>query len=223
MNWLLRACGSTIGKKLVMGVTGLALCGFLAVHLAGNLLLYAGEESYNAYAHALHAQKILLPIAEVGLLLMFVGHLALAVSTRRQNDAARPVDYAVRQSKREEGPFVAPPSAVMFGTGVIVLLFLLLHLSDFRFGLRNKALVAGQEPFRKAVLLLRDPLTAVVYVAGSLVLGYHVWHGFASAFQSLGLRHTKYTPTIERLSLVFALVVAAGFGSFPLWAWLFKS
>lgn len=225
MSWLLKAITSSIGKKLVMAITGLALCGFLVVHLAGNLLLYAGDggESYNHYAETLHAQKLLLPVAEVGLLLIFVLHLSMAVRTHLENRAARPTAYEVRQSKLPPGAFLKPASAVMYGTGIVVLLFLLLHLSDFRFGIRNAALVAGKSQFERAATLLRDPLTTIVYIVGSLTLGYHVLHGFQSAFQTLGLNHPKYTPAIKWLSTAFALIVAVGFASFPLWAWAFHS
>src|SRR5579864_111491 len=100
-----------------MAITGLGLCGFLVVHLGGNLLLYVGAEKYNHYAHALHAQEILLLIAEVGLLVLFLGHIWLALTTDAENRAARPVDYAMRQSKQDEGPLARPASAVMMVTG----------------------------------------------------------------------------------------------------------
>jgi succinate dehydrogenase / fumarate reductase cytochrome b subunit len=202
-----------------MAVTGLGLCGFLAVHLAGNLLLYAGAEEYDHYAHTLHARKILLPIAEVGLLLLFVGHIWLALTTNRDNNAARPVGYAMRQSKMPPSGLAAPASSVMFATGIVVLLFLVLHLSDFKFALRPHS---GDTPFTKAIAVLNDPLSAIVYVVGSIVLGYHVLHGFQSAFQTLGIDHPRYTPLIKALSFVFAMTVAVGFGAFPLWAWAFR-
>jgi succinate dehydrogenase / fumarate reductase cytochrome b subunit len=106
----------------------------------------------------------------------------------------------------------------MFATGIVVLLFLLLHLSDMRFPIRTHA---GDLPFDRTVAVLRDPLSAIVYLLGSIVLGYHVLHGFQSAFQTLGLNHPKYTPIIKSLSFLFAITVAVGFGSFPLWAWAF--
>jgi succinate dehydrogenase / fumarate reductase cytochrome b subunit len=221
--WPVKALSGTIGKKIVMAITGLALCGFLVVHLGGNLLLYVGEESYNKYAHTLHAQEILLPIAEIGLLTLFVGHIWLAFKTKFENDAARPVTYVMRQSKLDEGPLAAPASSIMFATGIIVLLFLLLHLSDFKFALRHRSEVEGLEPYAKAVFVLHDPITFVVYIVGSLVLGYHLLHGFQSAFQTLGINHPKYTPFIKFISLVFAIIVAVGFGGFPFWAWAFKS
>ncbi len=222
MSWVIKAFSSSIGKKLLLAITGLALCGFLVAHLAGNLLLYVGPETYNKYADALHAQKILLPIAEVGLLVMFVVHLANALRTNSENHAARPVGYEMRQSKQPPSAFLKPASSVMYGTGIVVLLFLLLHLSDFRFELRNPA-VAELTPFNKAQVLLRDPLTTIVYIIGSCALGYHVSHGLQSALQTLGLNHPKYNGVLKTVSKGFGLLVALGFGSFPLWAWAFHS
>jgi succinate dehydrogenase / fumarate reductase cytochrome b subunit len=219
---LVKAFSSSIGKKVVMAITGLALCGFLVVHLGGNLLLYVGAEKYNHYAHALHAQELLLLVAEVGLLILFVGHIWLAFVTKMENDDARPVGYAMRRSKMDEGPLAAAASSVMFGTGIMVLLFLLLHLSDFKYGLRHRQETANLEPYAKAIVVLRDPITFVVYLVGSAVLGYHVLHGVESAFQTLGLNHPRYTPIVKFLSLIFAITVAVGFGSFPLWAMAFK-
>jgi succinate dehydrogenase / fumarate reductase cytochrome b subunit len=218
LNWLRKVATSSIGKKVQMGVSGLLLCGFLVTHLGGNLLLFVpdGGKSYNDYAHALHAQKLLLPVAEMGLLVLFVWHLLLAVTTSRENAEARPTEYAVKRSKMEPGPIAQPASSVMMGTGVVVLLFLLLHMADFRFELRNAG-SGTEEPFAKAVRLLQDPITCVGYIIGTLVLGYHVLHGFQSAFQSLGLNHPKYTPCIKKLSVAFAIVVGAGFASLPLW------
>ncbi|MSR59583.1 MAG: succinate dehydrogenase cytochrome b subunit [Planctomycetaceae bacterium] len=217
--WLLRVFGSTIGRKLVMAVTGLGLCGFLIMHLAGNLLLYVGAEEYNHYADTLHAQAILLTIAEIGLLILFVGHIVLAFTTDRENSAARPVGYAMKQTKQPPSGMAAPASSIMMATGIVVLLFLLLHLADFRFSALGIRKHDGDDHFTKAVNILRDPLSAGVYIVGSLVLGYHVLHGFQSAFQTLGFNHPKYTPIIKFLSGLFAATVALGFGSFPLWAW----
>jgi succinate dehydrogenase / fumarate reductase cytochrome b subunit len=230
LSWLWKALSSTIGQKIVMAITGLGLCGFLIVHLGGNLLLYVGAQKYNDYAHALHAQEILLLVAELGLFAMFILHIALAFRTSFQNAAARRIDYAMRQSKRDPGPLAVPPSGMMLVSGIIVLIFLLLHLSDFKFfeethatGLRHQTVSLTADPFQRAVGILRDPLTRIVYGLGSLVLGYHVWHGFSSAFQTLGLNHPKYTPLINTLSLIFALTVGIGFASFPFWSWAFHN
>ena len=222
MNWLWKALSSSVGKKVLMAITGLGLCGFLIAHLAGNLLLYVGPAAYNHYAESLHAQQALLLVAEVGLLLLFVVHIGLSLKVTQDNQTARPIGYEVKQSKLPQAPLAKPAREIMFGTGIVILLFLILHLADFKFELRAEH-VAGELPFDKAVRLLRDPLSFVVYIVGSLVLGYHVMHGFQSAFQTLGLNHPKYTPTIKKLSVVFALIVGLGFASFPLFGFARKS
>ena len=106
----------------------------------------------------------------------------------------------------------------MFVSGAIVLAFILLHLWDFTFEARGDIPYESMEPFDKAVAILQTPISFVVYIVGSLVLGWHLSHGFASAFQSLGLKHPKYDPLIRVVSLVFAIAVGLGFASFPLWA-----
>lgn len=224
--WLIKALSSSIGQKLVMAMTGLALCGFLVAHLSGNLLMYAGAAQYNHYAHRLHSQGALLLVAEIGLLIMFLLHIWLAFKTSIDNNAARPTAYALRQTKMPEGPLAAPASATMLVTGVIVLGFLLVHLSDFKIFDWRHNVAEGQSqpgPFGRAIIILQDPISALVYIVGSLVLGYHVLHGVESAFQTLGLNHPKYTPIVKFVSLIFALIVAVGFASFPLWVWAFKT
>lgn len=217
MSWLKQVATTSIGRKLLMALTGLGLVLFVVVHLAGNFLLFAGPEAYNDYAHKLHANEGLLMVAETGLFAIIVIHLWNAFTTARANRAARPRDYAMKVSKIESSPLAAPASNVMVASGIIVLLFLIVHLSDFKLELRNPG-PEGELPFDKAVRLLHDPLTWVVYVVGSAVLGYHLSHGFQSSFQTLGLRHPKYTPGIRFASHFLAFVIGAGFASFPIWA-----
>lgn len=218
MNWLVRCLSSSVGKKFVLGITGLLLCGFLVVHLAGNLFLFAGADAYNGYADKLHSLGGLLLAAEIGLLLLFLAHLTLAFVTTRQNRIARQQRYAVKQTK-QDGPLLTfEPHSWMFVTGAIVLGFILVHLSDFRFG----ELEPGEAQFDKAVRILKNPTTVAIYVVGSLVLGLHLSHGFASAFQSLGANHPKYNGFISCLGKLFAVVIAIGFASLPLWAIMFQ-
>lgn len=214
-NWFIRALSTTVGQKLVMGATGLLLCGFLTVHLAGNLLLFQGAEHYNKYAHKLHENE-LLPVAEAGLLVLFLLHIILAFTTTRVNTDARAVGYRDKQSKLKNALSIQPHN-YMFVTGVIVLGFLLLHLSDmrlaeweFRFKFDPAAL-----PADNALQVLRDPISATVYILGSVVLGFHLLHGFQSAFRSLGLNHPKYTPYIEKFGMLFAVLIGLGFASLP--------
>lgn len=207
---------STIAQKILIGLSGLALCGFLIAHLAGNFLLYApgaGYGAYNDYAHALHANP-LLPIAEVGLLIFFLLHVAFTIVTIYTNRKARPEGYAVKRSKRGKGALAA--HNVMHVTGLVVLVFILLHLLDFRFHVRFP--LDEENPAARAIQVLRDPVSATVYTIGSLLLGYHVLHGFQSGFQTLGANHPRVMPAIRIAGWAFALLVAVGFASFPIWA-----
>ncbi|MEX2286017.1 MAG: succinate dehydrogenase cytochrome b subunit [Planctomycetaceae bacterium] len=221
MKWLVNALSTSVGKKFVMGITGLLLCGFLVVHISGNLLLYAGPAAYNDYANSLHEHEWLLAVAEVGLLLLFLAHIVLAFRTTRENRAARETGYEMKVSKKDnarEFHKLARSDSWMFVSGAVVLAFVLLHLWDFRFEARSDIAYATMQPFEKAVAILQTPLSFSAYIVGSLFLGWHLTHGFASAFQSLGLNHPKFNPLVRWLSLLFAFAVGLGFASFPLWA-----
>ncbi len=216
MSWLTAALRSSVGKKFVMGLTGLFLCLFLVIHLAGNLLLFAGAEPYNEYAHKLHSMPALLITSEVILYLAFAAHIYLAFVTTSENRAARAQAYQMRQSKKDSGQMARPLSAEnnMFISGAIILLYLILHLSDFKFGLTG---ASGDEPYAKAYYLMSQWWRAVAYGAASLFVAYHVSHGFASAFQSLGINHPKYNRWIHCGSLLFAIAVGGGFLLVSLW------
>jgi succinate dehydrogenase / fumarate reductase cytochrome b subunit len=208
---------STIAQKAIVGLSGLMLCGFLVIHLLGNLLLYAPAneyEAYNHYAHALHANP-LLPVAEVVLLALFVAHVVLTVMLVTRNARSRPERYAVQRSKRGKSSAVA--HNVMHLTGFVVFAFVVLHLLDFRFAVRY-ANDPGMNRAERAIMVLHDPLSASLYALGSLLLGYHLYHGVNSAFETLGAGNSRVTPYLRRLGAVFALVVALGFASFPVWA-----
>lgn len=220
MNWLKAALSSTIGRKIVMALTGLLLCVFLLFHLAGNLLLFVGPEAYNAYAHALHSQPALIMVAETGLFVLFVLHLMMALSTDRENREARPKDYAAKKTKIIDRiiPSEFAPENWMFATGAIVLLFLIVHLSDFSLGFSLSAQTEGKSSFDKAVIILRDPLRMVIYIVGPLILGWHLAHGVRSSFQTLGLDHPKYNGIFVWGGRLFSAFVGFGFASFVIWA-----
>ncbi len=220
MSWLLNSLKSSVGKKFIMGGTGLFLCFFLVVHLAGNLLLYVSEDAYNRYAHALHSNPAFLIVAEVILYLAFAGHLYIAYATVRDNMAARPIGYGHPRKSKVPGRIIhlneLTPDGTMAITGAIVLLFIIIHVSDFKFELGWES--EHLEPFAKAKLILSDVGRKAIYLIGSLILGVHVSHGLAAAFHSLGLNHPKYTPLLRKATTVFAIVVAVGFGSFAAWS-----
>lgn len=228
-----------------MGATGLALCGFLVTHLAGNLLVYDGQATYNAYSAKLHSYGPLLWVAEIGLLALFVLHIFLAVTLTVANRKARGrYGYEVKESKQDTSVLNAAPRSWMFVSGTIILLFLLYHLAGMRFGLMDNSKVLADAaisegnveeygvgesktglpalyPYQRVIAIFRSPLSAVIYVVGVLFLGFHLSHGFASAFRSLGIAHPVYTPLIYRLGLVFSVVITVGFASIPIWVWAF--
>jgi len=218
LRWLHRLLTSSVGRKFVMGLTGLGLSGFLVVHLAGNLLLYSGAERYDHYAHTLHEQEWL-PLAEAGLFLLFFLHIYLAFATTYDNRRARGTPYAAKRSKQDLVT-TAPPHNWMFVSGAVILGFLILHIIDMKLEARPDIVYEGKGPAAITFSVLQNPISAVVYIVGSLFLLPHLWHGFSSAFQSLGLNHPKYTPTIKLMGYVFAVVIALGFFSLPVATWV---
>lgn len=210
-----------------MAITGLLLCVFLVVHLGGNLLMYGGPRAYNRYAETLHGQEWLVKIAEIGLLVLFLGHIYLAFSTWKDEQAARKVSYRMKRTKIHEQFLTFSPSNWMLVTGIIVLLFVLLHLMDFHFEARPDLDYTGKgsgdpdhpiAPFAKALMILQNPISMVAYLIGCAALGVHLVHGFWSAFQTLGWNHPKYSQFIKYFGLCFAVVIALGFISLPVWA-----
>lgn len=219
MNWLKAFLFSSVGRKYLMGVSGLFLCFFLVVHLIGNLLLYVGQETYNEYAHKLHSNPEFLVLAEVLLYTAFVLHIGYGISLQFKNAEARPTGYAMKQSKRKDRILAGPvptPDRTMFITGLVVLMFLAVHLSDFKFEIGWRDSLGEVDPFTKARVIVSNAVRGLIYLVGSVVLGIHVSHGLQSSFQSLGWSHPKYTPAIRKISFLFGIIVALGFGSFPI-------
>lgn len=213
LRWFFRLLSSSIGQKFVMGVTGLLLCGFLVTHLAGNLLLFVGAKPFNEYAHALHGQWELLAIAEIGLLVLFLAHVYLAVTTFVGNTKSRHEQYVMKQTKVPGR--VVHANSWMFASGAVVLGFVILHLIDMRFALRADLVYLAESdpeaPYKNTVAVLSNPVSKVIYFVGVIILGVHLSHGFASAFQSIGWNHPKYMPLIKLIGKIFAVVIAVGF------------
>ncbi len=217
LTWLSRLLTSSIGRKYIMALTGLGLCGFLVAHLAGNLNLYRGQQAFDDYAHHLHAQEWL-PLAEAGLFLAFLLHIYLAFALTIENRKARQQGYAKKETKRQDRIFALAPDSWMFVSGAVVLGFLIVHLADMKLGLRPDVPYSQDEAaaFYNTFAVLSNPISKAVYIIGTLFLGFHLAHGFQSAFQTLGLNHPKYTPTIKVIGVIFAIVIAVGFCSLPI-------
>ncbi len=208
--WLRKLFGSSLGKKLVMALTGLLLFGFLCVHLAENLLLYADRDgsTFDGYVRLLTAQAWI-PLAELALGALFLVHIVQAFRVSLENRGARRTPYAL--SPGHGGRSAASTSMLI--TGSVVLIFLILHLLDFRIGRLTRENEGMAALVREK---LSSPLGAAVYLLGVTALGLHLSHGFQSAFQTLGWSHPRYTPLVRKLSIVLAVLLALGFASFPI-------
>tara|TARA_Y100000588_G_C13953408_1_gene795420 strand:+ start:194 stop:817 length:624 start_codon:yes stop_codon:yes gene_type:complete len=200
---------SPIGKKMGMALTGLILYGFLVGHLLGNLLLLKddGGRSFNAYSDFLINHPLLIP-AEIFLVVVFALHLFLAISVTRDNRRARPVGYQTTQSVG--GRSFA--SHTMIYSGVVILVFLVLHLKTFKYGDKPSGL------YDLVLATFQQTGYLIWYAVAMLVLGFHLWHAFHSAFQTLSIRSDK----IKSLGLVLCLVLAFGFGFLPVYVGVLK-
>ncbi len=209
MNWLFRTLSTSVGKKQMMAVTGLLFLLFLATHLLGNLSVYGGGASFVAYAEHLHALGNLLVAAEVFMALALIIHVCTAVVLFFQNRSARPVAYQVDKS----GGGRTFSSQAMPYTGLVILAFLCVHIGTFSHHIVDQT---TRNIFQIATDVFSQPAYLVIFLVSMLILGLHVRHGLWSAFQTVGANHPKYMPFIQKFSIVFAVIVALGFGSLPL-------
>jgi succinate dehydrogenase / fumarate reductase cytochrome b subunit len=208
MNWFTNTIWTSVGKKLMMAVTGLFFCVFLTLHLAGNLTIYMGKDAFNSYAEHLHSLGPLLILAEWGLLIFAIIHISSGLLLFYQNFKARPTRYAV--NKRAGGRTLG--SATMPYTGVILLLFVIIHLFNFHFVDKTHTTI-----FQIVSNAFAQPGYVLIYTFAMITAAVHVSHGFWSAFQTLGANHPKYTRLLRGLSLVFCLIVGIGFGFIPVY------
>lgn len=224
MPFLRAVLWSSVGKKVLMAITGLGMIAFLVVHLAGNLTLLTGDsDRYNAYSHFLLGFGPLLYAFEIGLAALLLAHAAEGVVVWLDKKRARPDRYAENASAG--GPSrMTLSSRTMFWTGLLVLLFTVVHLKTFKFGPGVEhgyvATVRGEEVrdlYRLVVEKFQGPGYVAFYAISMVFLGLHLRHGFWSAFQSLGIHHRRLTSWIYGLGVALAVVVAAGYLAIPLW------
>ena len=208
MNWIKQTLWSSIGKKLMMAVTGLAFIGFLMAHLAGNLTIYGGGEAFNAYAEKLHSLGPLLIVFEFGLVLFAVIHIVTGISLFLQNRQSRPTGYT--QYESSGGSTLS--SRTMPYTGLIILGFVIFHLINFSFVDKTDRTI-----FNIVSSAFANPLYVIIYISVMIIVALHVRHGFWSAFQTLGGNHPKYMPALMVLSIAIGFIVAVGFGFLPIY------
>jgi succinate dehydrogenase / fumarate reductase cytochrome b subunit len=216
MSWFFKFTGSSIGKKVIMAITGSFLIIFLIIHLIGNLTLFLGPEAFNAYVSTLDVVKPLIRVIELVLLAAFILHIFNGLRLWIENKMANPKKYAINVGSDNSTVF----SRTMFLTGSIVFIFLVLHLATlfYRFNFYDPEGFASQHQYFEIVVsFLSMPWYSILYIVAVLLLGFHLNHGFQSAFQTFGLTHKKYTPFIEKIGTLYAIIMAVGFASMPIY------
>jgi succinate dehydrogenase / fumarate reductase cytochrome b subunit len=210
---------SSVGTKLVIALTGLAMVGFLIMHLAGNLLVLVGPDTFNHYSEVLVSNPLLVP-AELGLLVILLAHVYKTVTMYLANRAARPVGY---QEKRWAGHTSrkSVASTTMIYTGVVIFVFLGLHLRTFKYGAHYLVPDTGaRDLYRLVIEVFSQPLYVAFYVVCMVLVGLHVRHGFSSAFQSLGTEHPDHASRLVLAGKVLAIVIGGGFALIPVLVFL---
>jgi succinate dehydrogenase / fumarate reductase cytochrome b subunit len=200
---------STLGKKVVMAVTGAILFGFVIVHMLGNLQVYLGPEKINAYGALLHSNPGILWAARGVLLLAVALHIVSALQLWALNRKARPVAYV---RKKSVGSDYA--SRTMMWSGPILFFFIVYHLLHLTGGQAHPQFKEG-DVYHNLVAGFQQTPAALAYIVAMIMLANHLYHGAWSMFQSLGVNHPKYTPILKRFSAIAAIVIAVGNISIP--------
>lgn len=216
MNLLIHFLQRTIGQKIVVGLTGLGLCLFVLIHMLGNLFILFGPEAYNNYAHKLHEFPFLIAL-ELGLLAFFLGHILLSVLLTIKNKRARgDVSYAKTAKGGKSSPFI---HNFLIFQGGILFIFLIFHLSSFKFGPHYETLLEGvtvRDLHKLVVENFKSPLYTIGYSFVLFILSIHLLRGLPASFKTLGFSHPAYFSLIEKLAWIFTLTVTFGFLA-PIW------
>jgi succinate dehydrogenase / fumarate reductase cytochrome b subunit len=224
MNWFINLFSSTLGKKLIMALTGLFLITFLVVHLIGNLQLLKGDEgmAFNIYAQFMTSNP-LIKIVSWGNYAFILMHIFWAILLSVKNRSARGPKGYVKNGK--SSPWTSRNMGIL---GTFILIFLVIHLKGFWYemhwgGISTKNYDGKEVKDLYAVVdsAYSNFWYTAVYVFSMMILAFHLWHGFASAFKTLGLSHVKYNPIINFVGRAFAILVPAGFAWIPISMYFF--
>ena len=212
---------SSIGSKYLIALSGLSLVGFLILHLAGNLLVFVSPEAFNRYADKLIHNPLLIP-AELGLLALFLLHIFKAVTLWFGARDARPTGYAVKKRAGHTSR-KSLASTTMIVSGTFLFVFVLLHLVTFKYGphYTSAAHPGERDLYRLVVEIFSKPGYVVFYVISMVIIGFHLWHGTSSAFQSMGIDQGGMAPKIRAAGWGLAVLIATGFLIIPVWVFLF--
>jgi len=223
MSWITEFFASSIGKKVIMSLTGLFLILFLVVHLIGNLQLLVPDEgkSFNIYADFMSGNP-LIKVVSLGLYAGILLHIVQGIVITLNNKAAKGNRYAVNTF--ENGSWISKNMALL---GLLVLFFLCVHMGDFWVKIRftNALEMVSYEGlghevqniYKRVNIAFSNVWIVVIYMVGLLALALHLIHGFHSAFTTLGLQHSKYSPAIKMLGLAYSVLIPIGFAIIPLY------
>jgi len=225
---LKQSLSSSVGKKFVMGLTGLGLVFFMIAHLAGNLtLLDSSGYAFNLYAKKLHDLGLLALVAEVGLAVLFLIHIGYAIAVTVQNKSARKEGYTSGTPSKGGHSKSSVGSRNMIITGCVLLAFLILHVWQFRFGpsieqgyVTDVNGEAARDLYRLIAETFAQPLYVGIYVVVMAFLWFHIRHGFWSAFQSLGILYPRISGPIYCFAWLLATLLAVGFLFLPIFVYL---
>lgn len=207
---------SSIGRKIIMGVTGIMLFGFIIAHLLGNLKIFAGAGSLNEYAEFLEELGPILWVMRIGLIVVFIAHIVTAIQLTLENKAARPTAY-----KEKEFTFASIPSRYMAHAGMVILIFVIIHLLHFTFKTLHPEFETfhdangHEDVYRMVIVGFSDPRYAGFYILALLCLGAHLSHGIQSFFQTLGFYHETFTPLIRLASPAIGWTIALAYIAIP--------
>jgi succinate dehydrogenase / fumarate reductase cytochrome b subunit len=208
---------SSVGSKYLIALSGLSLVGFLILHLAGNLLVYVSPDTFNEYSDKLIRNPLLIP-AELGLLALFLLHVFKTLRLWLGSRDARPIGYA-RKKWAGHTSRKSVASTTMILSGSFLFVFVLLHLVTFKYGPHYASSVHPdtRDLYRLVDEVFRRPGYVAFYVVAMVIIGFHLWHGVSSAFQSLGVARPGVASTIRAAGWTLAIIIAGGFLSIPLW------
>jgi succinate dehydrogenase / fumarate reductase, cytochrome b subunit len=222
MKWIVTFFGSSIGKKLLMSLTGLFLIVFLLVHLIGNLQLLNNDSgvSFNVYARFMTTNPVI-KFTSYGLYFFILLHAFVGLLIAYHNKSAKGQGYAVANHNKTTW---ASKNMALLGT--LILAFIFIHMGDFWFKMKTGQLpmvtypgVEGEmnDLYLRVATAFENPLLIGCYLIGLAILAFHLYHGFESAFQTLGLNHRKYSPAIKSVGRAYAILIPLGFAIIPLW------
>src|SRR6266550_1828240 len=211
MGRLRQLYGSMVGKKVVMGVTGIIGIGFVILHSLGNLLVFRGPAALNSYSHLLKSSGELLWALRTVLIVAVILHVTAAVQLTRQSRAARPIGYV----KREPQAATIASRTMRWG-GALLLLFIVVHILQFTTGtIRPAGFFSHQDVYANVVTSFRIWWVSLFYVMSMIALGYHLFHGAWSSVRSIGVSPASPDPLHHRISLLLAILIWAAFTAVP--------